>query len=67
MSVTLFFSRLLPCAMFRSPSFRRRNNKDPIWAMPDSTGYGHSSYGGGREKIALKILKALQVEATNSK
>lgn len=47
MSVTLFFSRLLPCAMFRSPFFRRRNNKDPIWAMPDSTGYGHSSYGGG--------------------
>ena len=47
MSPTLFFSRLLPCAMFRSPSFRRRNNKDPIWAMPDSTGYGHSSYGGG--------------------
>ena len=42
MSPTLFFSRLLPCAMFRSGNFRRRNLKDPIWAMPD---YGHSSYG----------------------
>ena len=31
--------------MYRSSLFRRRNEKDPIWAMPDDTGYGHSSYG----------------------